>query len=211
MGQWIRGLLYGVSWYVVRGTLTCCGFRVAGAGQVPRLGGGLLCANHQSYLDPVLIGAASPRRLTFLARQSLFRFAPFAMLIRFYGAVPIQRDGMSISGIKETLRRLRAEEMVLVFPEGTRTTDGELGPLKPGIAALARRAEVPLIPIGIDGPFDAWPRTRRYPRPARIAVQFGEPIDSQQVNAWSDEQLLCELQRRMDRCLQAARARRKRL
>src|SRR6185369_4246968 len=92
-------------------------------------------------------------------------------------AIPIDRDGLGLAGLKETLKRLKRGEMVLIFPEGTRTPDGQVAPLKPGFCAIARRANVPLVPVAIDGAFDAWPRFSPVPRPATIHVEFGPPIE----------------------------------
>jgi 1-acyl-sn-glycerol-3-phosphate acyltransferase len=83
---------------------------------------------------------------------------------------------MGASGLKETLRRLRRGGMVLLFPEGTRSCDGQLQPVKPGIAVLAAKAKVPVVPVGIAGAFEAWPRNQRFPRLGTIRVAFGAPL-----------------------------------
>ena len=96
------------------------------------------------------------------------------------------------------------------MPEGTRTPDGEVRPLKPGFCAIARRCELPLVPLALDGPFDAWPRQRRLPRPAVVHVHFGQPITPAEVATMSDEVLLAEVERRIRACHTAARLGRKR-
>ena len=106
--------------------------RCSGGERVPAEGGALVCSNHQSYLDPILVGVVFRRRMNYLARKTLFSSGPFGWLIAFLDAIPIDRDGFGIGGIKETLRRLKRGEMVVVFPEGTRSPDGELQSLKPG-------------------------------------------------------------------------------
>ena len=83
--------------------------------------------------------------------------------------------------MKETLRRLRNGGIVTLFPEGTRSLDGELGPLKPGIAVLVARAGVPVVPAGIAGTFEAWPRSRLFPRPHPIRVHYGPPIFPEEI------------------------------
>jgi 1-acyl-sn-glycerol-3-phosphate acyltransferase len=175
--------------------------RSGGRSLLPIRGGGIVCSNHQSYLDPIFVGLACDRRLNFLARESLFRWRPFARLLGWYDTIPIQRDGFGLAGMRETLRRLRREELVLVYPEGTRTADGRLRPLKAGICALARRAGVPLIPVAIAGAFEVWPRDRRVPHRGRVAVQFGPPIDVDQLQRLTDEQLLDLLRERLEQCL----------
>lgn len=185
------------------------GIRVRGRHHVPRVGGALVLSNHQSHYDPVLIGLACDRRLNYVARSTLFRFAPFRWLINSLDAIPIEREGSGLAGLKETLRRLKRGELVLLFPEGTRTRTGEVGVLKPGFSALAHRARVPLVPVGIDGAFDAWPRTRRWPWLARIEIQFGEPLLPDEAAALSDRELVAEIDRRIRTCHALARARRK--
>jgi 1-acyl-sn-glycerol-3-phosphate acyltransferase len=182
------------------------GLRVIGRENWPQNGGGLICANHQSMFDPPLVGLTCQRRMNYLARDTLFPIPILGSLIRFLDAIPIDRDGVGLSGIKETLRRLKAGELVLIFPEGTRTHDGEVKPLKPGFIALARRGKVPLIPVGLDGAFQAWPRTSRFPRLNRLSVVIGDPLTIEQVVAMSDEELLAELETRIRACHDLARS-----
>lgn len=175
--------------------------RCHGRTNYPSTGGALVCANHQSFLDPVLVGLTCGRRLNYLARSSLFRHALLRPIIQFLDAIPIEREGMGLSGLKETLRRLKHGELVLIFPEGTRTVDGRLGPLKPGFCAVARRARVPLIPVGISGAYQVWPRRSPLPRPNPIQVVIGPPISPDELAQISDEQLVHELECRIRECL----------
>lgn len=186
------------------------GVRCRGQRYVPPRGGALLLSNHQSHLDPVLLGMACQRRLNFLARETLFAFGPFGWLIRSLDAIPIDREGLGLSGLKETLRRVRDDEIVLIFPEGTRSRDGEIVPLKGGFAALARRARVPLVPVGIEGAFQALPRHRRFPRPGTIEVVFGQPLEPAEAAALDDAQLIAEIECRLRACHAAAREHRER-
>jgi 1-acyl-sn-glycerol-3-phosphate acyltransferase len=179
--------------------------RVEGRRYVPTTGPVLVLSNHQSNFDPVLVGLACDRRLNYLARDTLFGFAPFRWLINSLDAIPIDREGVGLSGLKETLRRLRRGEMVLMFPEGTRTSDGGIGSLKPGLCAIARRAEAPLVPVAIDGAFDAWPRSRLFPRYSMFRIVFGPTLSPQRLLMMSDEEILAEIQRRLAECLATAR------
>ena len=180
--------------------------RVTGREHLPRSGGALVLSNHQSHLDPVLIGLAGDRRMSFVARKSLFGFAPFRWLIDSLDAIPLDREGSGFGGLKETLRRLKREELVLIFPEGTRTRDGFLGEIKPGFCAIAHRAEVPLVPVAIDGAFDALPRTRDYPLPAVIHIAFGPPLMPEELSGFSsDEALVAEMHRRIHACHEKTR------
>ncbi|MEX2185845.1 MAG: lysophospholipid acyltransferase family protein [Pirellulales bacterium] len=184
-------------------------FRVRCYGRefVPDSGGGLVMSNHQSNMDPVLVGLAAKRRLNYLARETLFGFAPFRWLIQSLDAIAIDREGLGLSGLKETLRRLKRGELVLMFPEGTRTRDGEFAPLKPGFCALARRANVPLVPVAVAGAFEAWPRSRMLPRPSAVRVQFGPPLWPSDIARLDDEALLAEVERRLKECFAMARQR----
>jgi 1-acyl-sn-glycerol-3-phosphate acyltransferase len=182
------------------------GLRVVGRERWPAAGSGLVCANHQSLFDPPLIGLTCARRMNYLARDSLFRVPGLKQLIAFLDAIPIDLDGGGLAGLKETLRRLKSGELVVIFPEGTRTYDGDVGPLKPGFIAVARRSRAPLVPVGIDGAYQAWPRTAWFPRPGQIAVVIGEPIWPDQIAACSDERLMAELEQRIRTCHAQARA-----
>jgi 1-acyl-sn-glycerol-3-phosphate acyltransferase len=183
-------------------------YRCHGRERIPASGSVLVCANHQSLLDPVVVGMCFQRRLNYLARKTLFRFFALRWLINYLDAIPIDRDGVGLEGIRATLGRLKRGEMVLMFPEGTRTRDGNLGPLKPGFCALARRGRTALLPVGFDGAFDAWPRSSLLPQPTRISVAIGQPIDAEHIARLSDTQLIDELQRRMSACFADARRRR---
>ncbi len=159
--------------------------RLDGRRNMPQKGPALLIANHQSFLDPVLVGLAAYRQLCYLARKSLFRNPLFARLIRSLNAVPIDQEGMGKEGLRTILAELHKGQAVLVFPEGERTADGAVHPLKPGVHLLIKRTQAPIVPVGIAGAFDAWPRWRKYPllaplwcpaRPGTIAVSIGRPL-----------------------------------
>jgi 1-acyl-sn-glycerol-3-phosphate acyltransferase len=148
-----------------------------------------LVSNHQSHLDPVLVGIACPRQMRFLARHTLFHW-PMSWLIRSLGAVPIDRERGGLGGIKTTLKLLQEGEAVLVFPEGTRTQDGRLQPLMPGFSALARRSGATLVPVAIDGAFAAMPRGSRFPRSAPIKLSFCSAISPTEQASLSDDELV---------------------
>lgn len=180
-------------------------FRCFGRENFPDDGGALICANHQSFLDPILVGAASDRRLNYIARKTLFRFKAFSRLISFWDAIPINQEGSGLGGIKESLKRLRRGEMVLIFPEGARTLDGEVDEFKPGFCSLARRGRVPIVPIGFDGAFNAWPRWRPAPWPAPVCMCIGEPLSCELMKSLTDEELIAELRQRILDCHKRAR------
>jgi 1-acyl-sn-glycerol-3-phosphate acyltransferase len=151
--------------------------RVFGAENIPPSGGILLASNHQSYLDPALVGACIPREMHFMARRSLFEVPVFGGLIRRCHAFPVDRDGADLRSLREAIARLRAGYALLVFPEGTRTRDGRIGPMKSGIRILAERAEVPVAPVLIEGAHQVWPKGRALlPGLGRVRIVFGKPL-----------------------------------
>lgn len=186
------------------------GIRVRGREMVPQEGAVLVLSNHQSHLDPVLIGLACDRRLNYLARDTLFGFAPFRWLINSLDAIPIDREGTGLGGLKETLRRLKQGEMVLIFPEGSRTRDGDVGVLKPGFHAVARRGNVFIAPVAIEGAYHAWPRSRNFPLPATIHIQFGPVISPEEIATYEERDLVKEVEQRIRQCHVLARQSRER-
>jgi len=153
----------------------------------------------------MLVGLSLDRRLNYLARETLFDFAPLRLIIQSLDAIPIDREGLGLAGLKETLRRVKRGELVLIFPEGTRSQDGEVAPLKPGFSALAKRAKVPLVPVGIDGAYQAWPRNQLLPWVGTIHVHIGAPIPVEQAQAADERELVAEVESRIRHCYQVAR------
>jgi 1-acyl-sn-glycerol-3-phosphate acyltransferase len=163
--------------------------RCEGRSHVPAAGPLMIISNHQSHLDPVLLGVACPRQLRAMARKSLF-VGPLGWLITSLGAVPIDRGGSGISGIKAILKMLGNQDAVIIFPEGTRTRDGHLQPFQAGFAAIARRSGATIVPVAISGAFTALPRGRMWPRPLPISLAFGSPIAADEISRQSDEELV---------------------
>jgi 1-acyl-sn-glycerol-3-phosphate acyltransferase len=186
-------------------TMVILRWRATGQHNVPRSGGVLLVCNHLSFLDVFLVAMPLQRPLNYVARSTLF-VAGLGALIRSVGGFPIQREGMGASGMKETLRRLRAGGIVTLFPEGTRSPDGRLGLLKAGIAVLVSRAGVPIVPAGLAGTFEVWPRSRLVPALHPIRIHYGPPIFPEEL-AGLDSSAITELiqQRMQESCSEAKR------
>ena len=164
--------------------------KVYGRQHVPSKGGVLLISNHQSYLDPVLIGVYLERPMTYMAKSELFENKYFGWLIRALNAFPIKQRAGDVGAIKETIKRLKAGALLNVFPEGARTFTGELGPIEPGSALVIRRAGVPVVPCVIQGSFEAWPRTTKLPKPHPIAVMYGPALKVEGLKAAQVTQLI---------------------
>jgi len=152
------------------------GLGTAGLADVP--GGVMVVANHQSFLDPLLLGIAADEQLAFLARSTLFGKFGFGTFLRSVGVHPIARGRTDAAAVKTVIRLLRGGSKLLMFPEGTRTHDGEIGEFKPGAAALAIRCKVPILPACVAGAFNVWPRDRALPRRRRVIVRFGKLMDT---------------------------------
>jgi 1-acyl-sn-glycerol-3-phosphate acyltransferase len=173
--------------------------RAFGLQNIPAEGGVLAVCNHQSHLDPPLVGICSPRQMSFLARDTLF-VGPFGKIIYSIGAIPIDREGAALSGIKESLKRLKQGDMLLLFPEGTRTNDGAIKAFRPGFTTLAVRSKSAILPVAIDGAFEAFPRSQKFPRPGRVRVYFGKPILPSEYANLDEKELIAEVERRVHEC-----------
>lgn len=145
---------------------------------LPNRGPVILAANHESYLDPPLVGMAFSGPLRFIAWDQLFKSRVFGFLIRALGAVPVSHENKSSAAglLRQVMGFLDDGYSVLIFPEGERSPDGNLMPLEGGVALMAVKKNVPIVPVWIDGTFEAYPLQNRFPRPHKVAVTFGEPI-----------------------------------
>jgi 1-acyl-sn-glycerol-3-phosphate acyltransferase len=144
----------------------------------PRKGGLLVVANHQSFLDPPLLGVALPRVLNYTPRATLKKSWIYRLLTGALDLEHVERDGRDIGAARRMIGRLKGGEAIALFPEQTRTRDGALGTITPGFHMLASHAGVPVLPVLIEGSYEAWPRARKLPRAfGRIRVYVGEPFE----------------------------------
>lgn len=150
---------------------------VHGLENLPRRGGIVLASNHASNLDPAILGGLLPRVCHFLAKEELFRVPVFGRVITALNSHPINRSGMDRAALRACVDAVRSGYPLTVFPEGTRTPNGELLPAKPGLALIARQGRAPVVPIYIDGTFRAMPRGVSFPRPAKIRLFIGKAME----------------------------------
>ena len=176
-------LRLGRSWYALVtfasrvAALAAFDYRCYNRERVPQTGGVIFASNHQSFLDPWLVGLAQSRATFYLARDTLFKVPGFGRLIASVNAFPVPRESkVPRRALEVCLEILRAKRPLVLFPEGTRSRDGDMLPLKRGIALIAQRSKCPVVPVYVDGSFDLWPRHRRLPRPGSIRVFFGEAL-----------------------------------
>jgi 1-acyl-sn-glycerol-3-phosphate acyltransferase len=151
---------------------------VQGLENIPRQGAAVIASNHQSHVDILIYGGCVPRHVSFVARDTLADQRWLAYVMRQCGAVLVKRGQGDRKALRAMAEHLEAGDLVAIFPEGTRTDDGNLREFKGGAVLAARLAKVPIIPVGIRGAFQAFPRGVALPRPKKIRVRFGPPIDS---------------------------------
>lgn len=130
---------------------TTSGWEVKGRENVPRQGGLIVASNHISFWDPPMVACACPRELNFLAKEELFAIPVLGPLIRSVNSIPIRRGVADLSGMSRAIERLGRGGALLMFPEGTRMSDGELHPGRPGVGLMAVSADVPIVPCFISG------------------------------------------------------------
>lgn len=175
-------------WYGLHG---CCyawvgslyHYRAWGLENIPREGPVLLASNHQSYLDPILVGLASHRRQFYaMARSTLFANPVFSWLIKSLNAIPVERGESDLAAMRKAIGVLNQNQALLVFPEGTRTVDGSVGPFQHGTMLLIKRAQPTVVPVAIEGAFDVWPKGQVAPNlTGKIATMFGQPITARSL------------------------------
>lgn len=175
-----RSLVYWSCWWFALLFLTIF-FRLRRfhTERIPRSGACILAGNHLSHFDPPLLSLCTTTRQThFVARRGLFKFKPFGWLISALNSIPLREEEGDVAAIRATLARLDAGHPVILFPEGARSLSGVQQPFKRGVALLLKRARCPIVPVAVEGCYEAFPRTRRLPRfwATRVAVQVGHPI-----------------------------------
>ncbi len=171
-------------------------YQSRGKENLPTETGGLMVSNHQSFLDPLLICLPLKRPVSFMARDSLFRIPILGPFLRYEFVIPISRKSASSQSFRAAIQNIENRNFVGIFPEGTRTTDGDVGRFKPGFLALLKRTDCDIYPIGIAGAFRVLPRGARFLRPRSVRVVFGEPISASLVQEYcknGSEKALLEL------------------
>lgn len=167
---------------------------------VPDEGPVLLLSNHQSYLDLVLLGTGlGHRHFHSMARRTLFRNRFFAWLISSLNAFEVDQSKGDIRAMRTAIERLEQGNLLLVFPEGSRTPDGKVHRMAPGVMLLVRRARPLIIPAAVEGAYDIWPiRAARPKLRGRTAVKYGEPIDPDELLALPPKEALALIAARID-------------
>jgi len=158
-------------------------WRVYHPERVPMTGPVILASNHSSFLDPPLVGSGVKRDINYMARKSLFRYPVAGWALRAVNAVPVDRDGGGAAGLKAILDRLNDGGGIVLFPEGTRTKDGNLQPARSGIGLVVAKSKAPVVPVRVFGTFDArWQRIKVL-RPPRVSIKYGRPLLFEKLRA----------------------------
>lgn len=158
--------------------------KIQGSGQIPLTGGAVLVANHCSYLDPPIMASCSPKRIVhFMARDTLFstRFAKWFFLKTC--VIPLDRTKGDLGALRQAISTLKEGKVIGLFPEGTRSPDGQMREAKGGIGFLIVKGNVPVVPIYIEGSHKAFPKGASKLRPARISARIGPPITPEEILA----------------------------
>ena len=155
---------------------TFADYEVTGKEHVPLDGPLIIVANHQSNLDPALLSPSIPRRIRFLAKNSIFRVPIANWFLRTYGAFPLNRDGVDITAHRWSVAHLKSGGALALFPEGTRNPKG-MGTAHPGVARLALSTKTRLLPVGITGTERLGSVLRVFNPTGRIRMNIGEPFD----------------------------------
>jgi len=150
-------------------------FKVYGRENLIEEGAAILASNHQSYLDPPCIGMACRNDIYYLARNTLYQRPLIGPLLKRLNTVPVDRDRGDVSSIKAIIRLLQSGQRVIIFPEGTRSSDGKLQPARAGLGMIIAKTVAPVVPVRVFGSYEALPRAGGIKfRPVSVVV--GKPM-----------------------------------
>ena len=172
------GLIYGTFHYVFTIAYDAL-FRgeVAGLENIPRTGPFLVAANHASHLDPPFIGCHVPRQMAFFARKTLWSSKFSCWFMDGISSIPVDRDGGSdVKAIKSVLRTIQSGKAITLFPEGTRSLDGQLQPAKSGVGMIVCRTQVQVVPARIFNSHVAFGRGGGFRFGTRVSIVYGKPL-----------------------------------
>ena len=181
-------MFYRVCTVIVRFVLLFV-FRLKFVGRenLPKEGGVIVAFNHKSNWDPVIAGLSSKRKLRFMAKEELFKNPVFGALIKALGAFPVHRGKGDIGAIKASLKILSEGEVMLMFPEGHRIKDGRKVKAKPGVALIAQRAQVPVVPVCISGEYKWMHKvTVTYGKPISLEEYYGQKMEQEKIQKIAD-------------------------
>lgn len=158
---------------------------IHGGDNIPAQGSCILASNHASFLDPPLIGCVAKRKrraVRFMARDTLYK-SIFGTILRNVHTIPLSREKGDVGALRTALRAIKGGNLVALFPEGTRTPDGELHEPKGGVAFLMAKSAVPVVPIYIEGTFQAFPKGAKFVHPHKVRIFVGQAISPDRLRS----------------------------
>ena len=183
-----RLLSVGIVWLMYR-------VKVYGKENIPTDGAVLVLSNHQSLFDPVLCQNWLRRPFYYVPRDTLF-VGFWGVLIDWFYTIPINQEKVGIKSMRAIIEVLKRGHIVCLYPEGSRTFDGKIDEIKPGFSLLVRRSGAVIVPMVIDGIFERWPRTQKYPKlGGRVGIMYGKPIGAAYIKEVGEEQFIGEFNR----------------
>src|SRR4030067_1835637 len=162
--------------------------KVSGVENIPLSGGVIIAANHFSYLDIPLLSYGLNRTANFVGKKQLFTIPIVGTLLRLLGGIPIDREKIDRSALREIMKKLNSGNVVVIYPEGTRSHDGRLQPGKPGGGFIFRMSGKKVVPTAILGTDKAMPSGSWFIRPHPVTIRFGEPLDFSENPQKSEKQ-----------------------
>ncbi|MFG2475645.1 lysophospholipid acyltransferase family protein [Streptomyces fagopyri] len=192
-------MFYHVLKHVLLGPLLRLVFRprTEGLEHIPSSGAAIVAGNHLSFSDHFLMPAILNRRITFLAKAEYFTGPGIkgrltAAFFRSAGQIPVDRSGKDAgqAAVREGLGVLRRGELLGIYPEGTRSHDGRLYKGKVGVAVMALKAGVPVVPCAMIGTFEAQPPGQKIPNLHPVVIRFGEPLDFSRYAGMENEKVI---------------------
>lgn len=162
--------------------------KVTGKENIPKEGSTIIYANHISIFDPILLGCVLPRKVHFMAKNELFKFPPFGKLLKTLGAFPVKRSSADITSIKVALKLLKDGQVFGIFPEGTRSKNGEVQNFTHGMAAIALKSKAVTIPIAIAGKYRIFQSMHiTIGKPLYLDEYYGKKANSELLDQMTEE------------------------
>lgn len=162
--------------------------KIVGHSNIPKKGGVIIAANHVSYMDPPLIASSMLRKVNFMAMAELFKKPLYGAVYRMLGAFPVRREEADSGAIRHAVKLLRNGKVLLIFPEGTRSQDGNLQEPKAGIGAITALSCAKVVPTFIKGTEKALPRGSRWIKASHVTIYFGDPMEFRKDDGNIDNQ-----------------------
>lgn len=170
-------------WYLLGYSLskgiakTFFNYRVIGAENILETGPCIVAANHCSFMDPPLVGVAFHRGIHYLARKSLLDWPVLGPILPELNVIPVDQKNADRSALMGIIRVVRDGGAALIFPEGSRSSNGQLQPAQPGVGMIVAKTGAPVLPVRVCGSYEAFPRNRKLPRLTSITVKIGRRLN----------------------------------